>query len=490
MPPKKANQKGPPKVSKSNTTGIKKAVGSRKGPTPSRVNTRGNTRDNPAATLQPTNAVSDAPSADGATARVPRPETWETIDWDDERQWQMGSTRQEHFDWVPRRLEKFLNGPETHTRDFWYWHRLASFLRSKVPVASPTNGNTNEDPKINSKASKRGKKGKKEANSASSWTFDDDWKVHRVLGAGSFGTVALWVRRDAEHRIVDEMAIKEAIGEKLNSWSGHSTRLAKEAVVHHHMNKSEIENIVQLRGYKEYFNIPPEKEGESELSESDVAATKKRWRFYLEFSPYGELTRLIDRYRAWQQYLPEAFLWHVFDSLALAILAKAELATDPGKLPRGNHCTANDRIIHFDIKPDNIFLGYQEPFNATTSKNYGGLTQFEGKKQTLYPIIKLGDFGIAEFVGGENDADNPHTLWGMGTPFYKAPEIAHYGATWRIPPNGTKRYRRFENHDGTMRDIPSIIENDQNPGLYFGQGVDVWNVGKVGHRNQSRVAHV
>lgn len=196
------------------------------------------------------------------------------------------------------------------------------------------------------------------------------------------------------------MTIKEAIGEKITSWSDNSTRLAKEAVLHHHMNKSEVENIVQLRGYKECLNISPEKEGESELSKSDVAATKKRWRFYLEFSPYGELTRLIDRYRAWHQYLPEAFLWQVFDSLALAILAKAELATDPKKLPRPNNCTANDRIIHFDIKPDNNFLGYDEPFNATTSEKYGGMTQLEGKKRTLYPIIKLGDSGIVELVGG------------------------------------------------------------------------------------------
>jgi len=479
MPPKKANQEAS-KGSKSYNSGTKKAAQPKKRSAPSSSRISGSTSIDTGATSQHTNAVPVPPSAEAATAHVPRPESWETIDWADDHQWQIGLTRQEHFDWLPRRLERFLNGPETHSRHFGHWHNLTNFLRSKLPVTKAPDDDGESKPSTRAKLSK--KKGKKQDHDSSLWTFDDDWKVHRVLGAGSFGTVALWVKKDAENRIVDEMAIKDARGQKDSSWSTRSTRLAKEAVLHHHINESEVENFVQLRRYKECLDTPPGKGSDSDLSKSDSKATMTRWRFYLEFSPNGELSRLMDRYRAWHQYLPEAFLWHVFDSLALTLLTKAELATDPEKLPRPNSYTANDRILHFDIKPDNIFLGYQQPFNATTSEKHGGLTQFEGKKRTIYPIIKLGDFGVAELVGGEEDVDNPNTLWGVGTPLYKAPEIGHYGVTWRVPPNGTKRYRTFENHDGTMKDIPSIIEDDPHPGLHFGQELDVWNVGKVGDK--------
>jgi len=286
-----------------------------------------------------------------------------------------------------------------------------------------------------------------------------------------------------KNKVIDEMAVKETKVQENGAWFDKPKRLAKEAVLHHHMNKSEIENIIQLRGYKEVLNARPEHPGHGNLPKSFDMEENKLWRFYLEFSPHGELSRLMDRYRAWNQYLPEAFLWHVFDSLALALVAKAELPTDPNELPDNTYYKEDDRIIHFDIKPENIFLGYTQPFSGVSAKKYGGMAQLGGKKTALYPLVKLGDFGIADLVGGVEDNTNPYVLWGAGTPFYKAPEIAHYGVTWRVPPNNTKRYKAYQNHDGTMMNIPKKIEEDPKPGLQFGQELDVWNVGKVGQDN-------
>lgn len=178
MPPKKANQEAPSKVSKSNTTGIKKAAGSRKRSAPSRANTRGDARDSAAATPRRADAVPGLASVEAATARVPRLETWETIDWDDGHQWQIGLTRQEHFDWIPRRLEQFLNGPETHTRDFWYWHRLANFLRSKVPVASPADGGHQRRPPNQFESIKETQERQERGQFCFLVDIDDDWKVH------------------------------------------------------------------------------------------------------------------------------------------------------------------------------------------------------------------------------------------------------------------------------------------------------------------------
>lgn len=472
-------QKNAPKAAEPKKTAQKKTGANKNKPASSRTAARGNTSGNTAAATTAAASTQGTSVNRPAPISVPGPAAWEKIDWNNKNEWQMGLTRQEYSDELPRRLEQFLNGPNMEKQQPFHWKALTDFLRSKVPFVSATEEDTAAgDPQSNAKSSKRGKK---ETPPSPTWAWDEDWKVHRALGAGNFGKVALWVKRNANNQIVDEMAIKESKVVETGVWLKKPKGLATEAVLHHHMNKSEVENIVQLRGYKEMSNAPPEHPGEGDLPKGYNKQANVLWRFYLEFSPHGELSRLMDRYRAWNQYLPEAFLWHVFDSLALALLTKAELPTDLDELPKTDIYTEEDRIIHFDIKPDNIFLGYAQPFNVMSANKFGGLTQLGGSKRTLYPIIKLGDFGIADLVGGVEDENNPKVLWGMGTPFYQAPEMAHYGVTWRAPPNGTKRYRTFQNHNGGMIDIPKKIEDDKDPGIQFGQELDVWNVGKVSY---------
>jgi len=446
-------------------TGTGKVKGTKK-TSASRAGTRGTARDGIETAAPPTGPTLVTRSSQVALGPIPRPEKWPELDLADGDQWHLKRTRQEYFSWLPERLGHFLDGCEAHDKDFFYWKSLADFLRSKVPFIDSNEEDVTSDSQMNPGAS-----GKR--------IFNDNWKAHRLLGSGGFGRVTLWVKRDAENQIVDEMAIKETKIEMNSVWLDRPKRLAKEAVLHHHLNRTGVENFVQLRGYKEILHAPPEHPGNGDLPKSYDTEENRLWRFYLEFAPYGELSRLIDRYRAWNRYLPEAFLWHVFDSLALALLAKDELPTDPDELPTAGAYTEYDRVLHFDIKPDNIFLGYEQPFEVDATEKHGGMTQLEGETRTIYPIIKLGDFGIAELVGGKEDEVNPKALWGSGTRFYKAPEMTHYGVTWRKPPNGTKRYREFQNHDGTMMDIPKKIEEEDNPGLRFGPKLDLWSVGKV-----------
>lgn len=106
-------------------------------------------------------------------------------------------------------------------------------------------------------------------------------------------------------------------------------------------------------------------------------------RFYLEYAPYGTLANLLARYKAFNRYLPELFLWHLFNSLAKAVLTLEQ--NQPDQQPHF--------VAHLDIKPDNIFLGY-ETTKSSDPKFTGGLKG----KDVKYPSIKLGDFGFARQV--------------------------------------------------------------------------------------------
>ena len=149
-------------------------------------------------------------------------------------------------------------------------------------------------------------------------------------------------------------------------------------------------DIVHLRDFKAHLGQEPKNEV---------------WRFYLEYAPHGNLENLRLRYRAFHRYMPEHFLWHVFNSLAKAISALDDVPDD------------RDYIIHADIKPDNVFLGYKEIYDQ--SKPTGGLRTGE------YPTIKLGDFGCARMAKEEESIEESYSKFvNRGTPGYCPPVSA------------------------------------------------------------------
>jgi serine/threonine protein kinase len=114
------------------------------------------------------------------------------------------------------------------------------------------------------------------------------------------------------------------------------------------------DSILALRGYKYY-------------PATQASGTA---RLYLEYAQWGDLTQLVKAYRAWDQYLPELFLWHLFLDLARAINLMRRCPSqwkdtrasgdrdEAGKKKMG----AEHFILHLDLNSNNVGLGKRKRF--------------------------------------------------------------------------------------------------------------------------------
>lgn len=99
---------------------------------------------------------------------------------------------------------------------------------------------------------------------------------------------------------------------------------------------------------------------------------------------------------------PEAFLWHVFRSLATALTYCAL-----GHTASAERLPDWEEIVHCDLKPGNILVGAPDP---VINKHY--------------PTIKMADFGLAYTIPtGRDDIRRYKSNWGAGTPNWRAPEV-------------------------------------------------------------------
>jgi len=117
---------------------------------------------------------------------------------------------------------------------------------------------------------------------------------------------------------------------------------------------------------------------------------KKRIYIIQEHCDAGDLDMVIKDHRWNNKKIPEDFIWTVLSEISSALQACHK------KHSRG-------RVLHRDLKPSNIFLssldGRPKKFQLT------GLS------------AKLGDFGLARFLGDKSLAQTH-----VGTPFYMSPE--------------------------------------------------------------------
>ncbi|RMY55064.1 hypothetical protein D0865_04379 [Hortaea werneckii] len=244
---------------------------------------------------------------------------------------------------------------------------------------------------------------------------------------GSFGRTSLWVKQDSSGLINDRCVIKDTVL-SVNSWNSKlcfakdprypesdERTLPTEVAAHAALRPLEgSDTIIRMRNWR-------------------LASERRMYRLYLEFAPHGDLYQFMTWYNSEMpsmrevstesekeiaavehfnslkafhdsreakelKWLPEPFIWACFESLA-----KAGLLMEQGSLDE-NPLTRWDLIVHFDLKPSNVFLGVPSTTNFT-----------------CYPQAKLGDFGLAQLFSPEDDGDYKQYC-GRGTVCCRAPE--------------------------------------------------------------------
>ena len=178
--------------------------------------------------------------------------------------------------------------------------------------------------------------------------------------------------------------------------SNPKRKLTAEAVIHRDINTQHPDVSPHLRGYKFI---------------QDSGPGSGRYRFYLEYCPYGSIDHLIRLYRCWDTFLPETFIWHVFYHLANACeaLRDCPLADSVylkwGEIRGGPFHDVREDLycLHMDMKPGNFLLGYPH----------------QGEE---YPSALLNDYGTSVYTDpllGKGPYHNPEDLWWRGTHLYK-----------------------------------------------------------------------
>ena len=232
------------------------------------------------------------------------------------------------------------------------------------------------------------------------------WIPRLPLGRGGYGKVALWSKIDDMGNVLKDVAIKECLDAPINMYD---VGLTREAVFHGHLTarKAAKDCFTRLFAYK-FFPHP-----------SDTKGDKSR--LYQQYCPHSDLNPLMARYRAFNTYLPELFLWRTLCSIAEAGTFLKDcpchwrpIAID-GQVPNDFGQNEASCIFHFDLKPGNIFVGP----NPRKSARQGDVQQ--------YPAIYVSDFGGATVKEGRS---RRRRSFQFGTPGHQAPEQLYFGGNW------------------------------------------------------------
>lgn len=144
-----------------------------------------------------------------------------------------------------------------------------------------------------------------------------------------------------------------------------------------------------------------------------------------------------------------------------------------------NYChTRNNKVLHRDIKPQNIFMITPSSFELMNKIHEGSKINCNfNKLERKTTIVKLGDFGLARYLSGRNQLATTH----VGTPYYMSPEVLGKGQydeksdIWSLgcciyeiltgrPPFYARSYDELRNYvkDGMVPDLPKCYSKELN----------------------------
>jgi serine/threonine protein kinase len=232
---------------------------------------------------------------------------------------------------------------------------------------------------------------------------NEQWVPLKVLGAGGNGNVVAYVKKNSMGEVIDSLAIKQhPAGGEFSAWVG-SNEMSNEAFFQSQLNSADQDDVfVKLRRYK-YYSFGP------------------HCRLYMELAANGDLWTLRERYRAFDKYIPELWLWHIFETLALACITMEQCPKnwEPMFESDEDQPGPTKYILHCDIKPENIFI-FDTTYHKVPKVRNTDFKTYDLNFPAL-PKIKLGDFGLTE-VTFPGDYENPENLV-AGTYGYIPPEV-------------------------------------------------------------------
>ncbi|RDW64065.1 hypothetical protein BP5796_10567 [Coleophoma crateriformis] len=195
-------------------------------------------------------------------------------------------------------------------------------------------------------------------NSEATWAhrLGSSWRGVRVLGSGSFGVAGLWQYSASGRHASSTRMIKEVVVKQVDV--DYERRSTVEGLVLEYLSHLHCKHLVRQFG----------------PLRRDRYDDREVVRIYLEYCPGGDLQKMIRR-RTGDRSIEEEHIWSVFYCLALGLSAM-----DRGSEEFGTSRGTDTELVHFDIKIDNILIGYRDPDHPKL------------------PICKIADFGEAQEV--------------------------------------------------------------------------------------------
>ncbi|KAH8739676.1 NEK2 protein [Cryptosporidium ryanae] len=215
--------------------------------------------------------------------------------------------------------------------------------------------------------------------------FQDDYEEIEEIGRGCFGTVHR-IRRKSDGRC---FVWKKICYENMTQ-----------------QEKVQIVNEVNVLRKLNHRNI---------IKYIDRVINKQNQQIYIimEHCDEGDLGNYLKKKRKIGEFIDEDVAVSIFIQLLDAL----------------HYChNRGNRVLHRDIKPQNIFLitsKNKELLNIINEGSYlNAFTSNENKNlETSAVIVKLGDFGLARYLSGGNQLATTH----VGTPYYMSPEVLGKG---------------------------------------------------------------
>ncbi|KAI7120488.1 hypothetical protein KC337_g13852 [Hortaea werneckii] len=254
----------------------------------------------------------------------------------------------------------------------------------------------------------------------------------RFASGGEFAAAPeLWLKRDSAGLVIDRIVVKDSdFSNNRELWSSagaiwtedvrdpKSQALipAEVAALYNLRSRKGSETVIEARGWR-------------------VFPTQLTIRLYTTYCPFGDLKQYISWYsdnfpddedpafdglddeafnevvrdfhrtrdELARHWLPEPFLWHVFESLAIAGLLMERGELDPGPI------SFWEQILHLDYKCSNVFL------DLPSHERYIG-----------YPMPRLGDFGLCTIKKLHDPRKAEDYIMGNGTRGNRPAEQMHH----------------------------------------------------------------